>query len=147
MMADLVARGNAPITGDLVQLGPGLWCADSPGAGELSPQGVVISAGVTDRFDQAVGQGWFVLAIGQSPHGLLTDAQARRLSRLGGRVMSVGAAGCDVTTTDTTYADWVAQTGAPFAIIRPDFYVAATATTQAGLRDHFDTLTRQLGLV
>ena len=146
MMADLAARGHAPITGDLVQLGPGLWCADSPGAGELSPQGVVTCAGVTDRFDQAVGQGWFVLAIEQSAHGLLTDAQVQRLSRLGGRVVSVGAAGCDVTTTDTAYADWVAQTGAPFAIIRPDFYVAATAATRDGLRDRFDTLTRQLGL-
>ncbi|MEO0670069.1 MAG: bifunctional 3-(3-hydroxy-phenyl)propionate/3-hydroxycinnamic acid hydroxylase [Pseudomonadota bacterium] len=146
MMADLAARGHAPITGDLVQLGPGLWCADSPGAGELSPQGVVKCAGVTDRFDQAVGQGWFVLAIGQSAHGLLTDAQAQRLSRLGGRVVSVGAAGCDVTTTDTAYADWVAQTGAPFVIIRPDFYVTATAATQSGLRGHFDSLTRQLGL-
>ena len=73
-MADLAARRHAPITGDLVQLGPGLWCADSPGAGELSPQGVVTRAGVTDRIDQAGGQGRVEQANEPSAHGQQTAA-------------------------------------------------------------------------
>lgn len=146
MMAELAARNHEPITGDLVKLGPGVWCEDSAGAGELSPQGVVKYGETTDRFDQAVGQGWMVLAIDQHTDGLLAQAQLDRLASLGGAVLSVGASGCDVTTTDETYTNWMAETGAGFAIIRPDFYVAATAASPDALRGQFDKIMDRLGM-
>ncbi len=148
MMADLAARDHQPISGDLVKLGAGAWCAQTYGAGELSPQGVVQFDGRQDRFDQAVGQGWFVLAIEQPAAGLLTDAQMAQLAALGGRVLSLGPKGgdYDVVTKDQAYADWMAEADAQYAIIRPDFYVAATAKTPEDLGSCFDQVLNALGL-
>ncbi|MCC1494322.1 bifunctional 3-(3-hydroxy-phenyl)propionate/3-hydroxycinnamic acid hydroxylase [Cognatishimia sp. F0-27] len=148
MMAELADRDHKPITGDLVKLGPGIWCAETPSAGELSPQGLVLHNGRTDRFDQAVGQGWFVLALNHPDGTVLSPAQAAMFSRLGGRVVSVGpeGSGCDVTTLDTTYADWATETGASYAILRPDFYVAATAPDTTALAGCLSRLFEALGL-
>ena len=50
MQAALAARNYQPIKVDLVQLGAGIWCEETQGAGFLSTQGVVVANGV---------QGWF----------------------------------------------------------------------------------------
>jgi len=146
MMADLAARDHAPITGDLVRLGPGVWCEDTHGAGELSPQGVVTFGGVTDRFDQAVGTGWMVLALETGVDGILRADQMQILEHLGGQTLSVGPEGHDVVTTDAVYNDWLSRSGAPYVILRPDFYVAATAATTDDLRRCFDQITTGLAL-
>ncbi|WP_298355648.1 bifunctional 3-(3-hydroxy-phenyl)propionate/3-hydroxycinnamic acid hydroxylase [uncultured Litoreibacter sp.] len=148
MKADLAARNFEPITGDLVKLGAGLWCDDAQGAGELSPQGRVRFKAREDRFDQAVGQGWFILGLNTPTENLLRPDQSVLFAKLGGRVLSVGpsAATNDVIALDSAYANWSAETGASFAIIRPDFYVAATAATPETLRACFDTLTVRMGL-
>ena len=146
MMADLAARNHEPITGDLVKLGPGLWCEDTASAGELSPQGLVQFDGRTDRFDQAVGQGWMILSLGSPTNSLPNGPQMEVFKQLGGRVFSVGARGCDVTTMDDSYTDWMASADAHFAIIRPDFYVAATAKDAVQLATCLDTLLERLGL-
>ncbi|MEL6584385.1 MAG: bifunctional 3-(3-hydroxy-phenyl)propionate/3-hydroxycinnamic acid hydroxylase [Pseudomonadota bacterium] len=140
MIADLKARNYEPISGDLVKLGAGAWCQSTPGAGELSPQGRVRFEGREERFDQAVGEGWFLLALGQPTAGLLSDAQQALFARLGGRVLSVGseAGGWDVTTLDETYEGWSRETGMHFMLYRPDFYVAATAATPAEMSKCFD---------
>jgi len=91
MMADLAARNHEPITGDLVKLGPGIWCEDTASAGELSPQGLVQFDGRTDRFDQAVGQGWMILSLGSPTNSLPNGPQMEVFKQLGGRVFSVGA--------------------------------------------------------
>ena len=149
MKADLAARGNTPITGDLVTLGPGIWCEDTPSSGALSPQGVVRFDGREDRFDQAVGQGWFVLVLGGAATDVPNAPHRDMLRRLGGRVLSVGpeGSGCDVVTLDDTYRDWSAGTGARYAVIRPDFYVAATAETPDGLADCLGRIGQRLGIV
>ncbi|MEO1550686.1 MAG: bifunctional 3-(3-hydroxy-phenyl)propionate/3-hydroxycinnamic acid hydroxylase, partial [Pseudomonadota bacterium] len=140
MIADLAARDHAPITGDLVKLGPGLWC-DTQGAGELSPQGVVAFGAHEDRFDQAVGQGWFMLALGCKTEGLLSAAQQTQLAALGGQMLWLGPGdGFDVRTLDDTYEQWQAETGARYVILRPDFYVAATAATARDLSACFDRI-------
>ncbi|MFK7874384.1 MAG: bifunctional 3-(3-hydroxy-phenyl)propionate/3-hydroxycinnamic acid hydroxylase [Paracoccaceae bacterium] len=146
MMADLAARNHKPITGDLVSLGPGLWCEDTPGAGELSPQGIVRFEGRHDRFDQAVGTGWMILAFNASTEGLLNDQQTQAFKSLGGIVVTVGrpGSGCDVIADGDVYDTWAAQTQANYAIIRPDFYVAATAATSAQLRACLDLILEQL---
>ena len=146
MMADLAERNYEPITGDLVKLGPGVWCEENDGAGELSPPGIVEYGGKMDRFDQAVGQGWFILAIEQTTDALLTHSQYAKLEMLKGSVLSVGMSGFDVTTKDNTYIDWAKKTEAGFAIIRPDFYVAAMAKTQEELRTRFDEILKRLGM-
>ena len=56
----------------------------------LSPQGIVTHAGRTDRFDQAVGTGWYVIAVDADAQGLLSADQLSLLDRLGGRVLSIG---------------------------------------------------------
>ena len=145
MIADLAARNHEPITGDLVKLGAGIWCEDTATAGELSAQGIVRYEGRTDRFDQAVGQGWMILAVDTTTNGLLNAPQMDAFERLGGRIFSVGAEGCDVTTLDNSYTEWMKFADANYAIIRPDFYVAATANTPAQLATCFDTLLERLG--
>ena len=147
MIADLVARNHEPITGDLVKLGPGLWC-DTAGAGELSPQGVVTFAGKRDRFDQAVGIGWMILAFDTATDGLLTDAQRQTFKNIGGRILSVGpqGSGCGVIAEDEIYDTWRAETKANYAILRPDFYVAATAQSDTQLRNCLDEILDKLGL-
>ena len=113
----------------------------------LSPQGIVTHAGRTDRFDQAVGTGWYVIAVDADAQGLLSADQLALLDRLGGRVLSIGqGADWDVQTKDSTYADWMAEIGARHFIVRPDFYVAATAATMAELSACFDVITQRLGL-
>lgn len=145
MIADLAARDHAPITGDLVKLGAGIWCENTATAGALSPQGIVFYDGHQGRFDQVVGQGWMVLAIERSAKGLLSESQSARLAALGGRVLSLGQNGYDVTTCDDSYRDWMRAAEAHYAIIRPDFYVAATASTPDELSNCLDTLVSRLG--
>lgn len=148
MIADLEARNYEPITGDLVKLGPGAWCEETSGAGELSRQGVVLFDGREDRFDQAVGTGWMILALDAPSEALLNDRQARIFTRLEGRIVSVGPSGSgrDVTTCDTTYADWSAETGARYVVLRPDMYVAATAQTPVHLSTCLDRIFAALGV-
>jgi len=148
MIAELAARDHRPITGDLVTLGPGIWCPQAPSAGALSPQGVVRFNGSEDRFDQAVGQGWFVLSMDPKTDDLLNAEQARYFARLGGQVLSIGpeGSGCEVITCDLAYAEWLAQIDARYCILRPDFYVAATAKTPQQLGQCLDALIDKLGL-
>ncbi len=146
MIAGLSARDNQPITGDLVKLGAGAWCEESAGAGELSPQGFVRFNESEDRFDQAVGQSWLILAINQSTTDILNPAQSEIFAQLNGRVLSVGDSNCHVKTLDDSYTTWMQNVDGNFAIIRPDFYVAATAKTPEGVRACFDQIITKLAL-
>ncbi len=60
--------------------------------------------------------------------------------------MSVGpdGSGFDVITTDTIYEDWARDTGAQYVVVRPDFYVAATATSTQQLAACLDTIMSRL---
>ena len=48
-------------------------------------------------------------------------------------------------TEDATYHDWMAREGACHVILRPDFYVAATARTPGELSDRLDQVMMRLG--
>ena len=148
MKAELAARNHEPISGDLVHLGSGVWCEDTPAAGELSTQGVVQFNGVRGRFDQVVGQGWIVLGIGTDPASVLQEYQHAVLHRLGGRTVMVCDSGDDSEVVDVegTYKNWMKQTDARFVILRPDFYVAATAKDAADLVRRFDEVVAKLHL-
>lgn len=146
MMADLQARNYQPITGDLVHLGTGAWCEDTKAAGELSTQGVVQVNGKQDRFDQAVGQGWMVIGLNHDPANALNEHQLTALSTLGGKTIEIGSPGteCDVIDIEGTYAQWMKSIDANYFILRPDFYVAASAHSPDDLSRRFDELLKKL---
>ena len=148
MMAELAARNHEPITGDLVHLGSGAWCEDAAAAGELSTQGVVEADGKRDRFDQVVGQGWMVIGLDHDPSVALNPDQHKQLQFLGGKTVKIGAPGsqCDVEDVEGTYAIWLASINASYFILRPDFYVAASARSAQELSHRFEELMIKLHL-
>ena len=136
---------SGPVPAHEAVLGSGTWVESDPLAGKPSVQSVVAAAGRTGRFDDVVGRGWFVLseAGADAP---LTGERAERFARLGGRQLTVGApgSGADVVDLDGTYSTWLRDNGRRHMIVRPDFYVAATAVDSAELEAHFDELSRTL---
>jgi len=140
MIADLAARGGTPVPTDICQLGPGVWSADSAHAGELSVQGRVSLDGRTGRFDQAVGQavgqGWVAIGYEADPLTAMSDTQRSDFAGLGGFAVTLGAAGSNagVIDLDGTYKAWLDAIDARFVLIRPDFYVAVTASTADAFR-------------
>ena len=148
MKAALAERDYQPIKVDLVPLGSGVWCEGTAAAGELSTQGVVEVGGERDRFDQAIGQGWMVIGYNANPADALNAQQRDALQRLDGRMIKIGADGtdCDAIDCEGTYAKWLASIDANYFILRPDFYVAATAKSAESLRNHFDEVLSKLYL-
>jgi single-component resorcinol 4-hydroxylase len=142
MKADLAARNFTPVPTDLCHLGPGVWVADTPHAGELSVQGVVEAMGRRGRFDQAVGAGWMVLGLNADPAEALTAEQLAQLKHLEGRTVRIGPKGslCEAVDAEGTYTRWLDGIGATYVLLRPDFYVAATAATAEELRRRFDAV-------
>lgn len=149
MKAELAARNNAPVPTDICQLGAGAWCADAAHAGELSVQGVVEANGRRDRFDQAVGTGWVVIGLDIDPADALTAEQREQLAQLEGRTIKIGRPGtaCDAVDVEGTYAKWLGGIDAKYVLLRPDFYVAATANDADALQRRFDEVMRRLHLV
>lgn len=148
MKADLAARNNKPVPTDVCQLGRGAWCADAAHAGELSVQGVVEAKGRRNRFDQAVGQGWVLMGLDLDPAAALTEEQRQQLAMLEGITVRIGAPGtpCDAIDVEGTYAKWLGEIDAKYVLLRPDFYVAATANCPEMLQQRFDEVMSQLHL-
>ena len=150
MMADLAGRNHEPITGDLVHLGSGVWCENTAAAGELSTQGVVQvqrdGKVKRDLFDQAVGVGWMVIGLKKDPADALSESQLEVLKYLDGKTINIGTPGidCDVIDVDGTYNQWMSSIDAEYFILRPDFYVAATARTESEISNCFDDVVRKL---
>jgi 3-(3-hydroxy-phenyl)propionate hydroxylase len=148
MKAELSARNNKPLPTDICHLGPGAWCSDSAHAGELSVQGVVLANGKRDRFDQAVGQGWVLLGLDADPAEALTSEQRDQLAKLDGFMVKLGGQGtvCDAVDVEGTYAKWLNSINAKYVLLRPDFYVAATAEDVKTLQVRFNKVMSQLHL-
>lgn len=148
MITELAASDGTPVDTDMASLGPGLWLAGTAHAGELSVQGIVEANGRRGRFDEVAGRGWTVIGRGVFPAEVLTDEQCRAWEDLDGRCVRIGTAGtnCDVVDVDGTYEKWLDEIGADFVIVRPDFYVAATASDAATLRASLDTIVDGLHL-
>ncbi|RYH71119.1 MAG: bifunctional 3-(3-hydroxy-phenyl)propionate/3-hydroxycinnamic acid hydroxylase [Alcaligenaceae bacterium] len=142
MIAELAASDGTPVDTDIASLGPGLWHTGTAHAGELSVQGIVEADGRRGRFDDVAGRGWTVIGRGAFAAEALTDEQRRLWEDLDGRCVRIGTAGtdCDVVDVDGTYARWLDEIGADYVIVRPDFYVAATAPDTTALRGSLDTI-------
>jgi len=149
MQAELQASGRVPVPTDKASLGPGAWCSDAAHAGELSVQGIVRKGEQRGRFDDIVGRGWLVIGFGESSRQALKTSQLDALAQLDAQFVTLGAVGsaCDVEDVDGTYATWLDSINARYLVIRPDFYVAASAWTADALQHQLDELLEQLYLV
>jgi 2-polyprenyl-6-methoxyphenol hydroxylase-like FAD-dependent oxidoreductase len=107
-------------------LAQGLIAGDTPGAGELAPQGRVRDRGGDVRLlDDVTGPGPLMLARTQEVLAAVPWEALADFSSLGGHAIALEDPG--VTDLDGTYAAWFAASGANAAIIRPDWYVYGTA--------------------
>ena len=146
MKAALAERNHEPIKVDLVKLGVGLWCENTPDAGQLSTQGIVEVNGQCGRFDQLVGVGWMVVGFESDPSSVLTECRLDAFRSIGGRTVSIGGKGMgwDAVDVNGTYRSWMNSIDATWFIVRPDFYVAATARSPDQLHRCFDEIMSKL---
>ncbi len=146
MIAALAERGDTPVPTDICQLGRGIWDENSAHAGELSVQGIVECHGNRDRFDQVVGQGWVLVGDATDPAQALTPEQAAQFATLDGSAISIVAQGgaADVVDVNGTFRAWFDQIDARYVLIRPDFYVALTASSAADLQAKMDKVLSRL---
>ena len=149
MKTELEASGRVPVPTDKACLGPGAWCREAGHAGELSVQGVVSKCDQRGRFDDIVGRGWLVIGFGESPRQALKASQLDALNQLNAQFVTLGAFGsaCDVEDVNGTYAAWLESINARYLVIRPDFYVAASAWSADALQRQLDELLGQLHLI
>ena len=148
MLAD---RGNLSeklISADNVQLGKGVWIEGSSSAGMLSIQGIVEVHGKKGRFDEVIGRGWLVIAYSKDPKKALTDEQKAIFSSMKGSMVILGEVNtnCDAVDVNGTYTKWFRDNKVFYVIQRPDFYVAAMASSDEELCYQFDTLIGKLHL-
>jgi hypothetical protein len=133
---------------DVCHLGPGVWCDDTAHAGELSVQGVIEANGKRDRFDQVIGRGWIVIGLDSDPAEALSEEQLEKVRFLEGMTVKIGTPGtdCDAQDVEGTYAKWLNEINARYVVLRPGFYVAATANSPENLRHRFDEVMARLHL-
>jgi hypothetical protein len=76
----------------------------------------------------------------------LSDAQLAAFENIGGTVVTVGArgSGADVIDLDGTYAKFMIDQHINHMLLRPDYYVAATASSEADLRTTFESVMKHV---
>ncbi len=123
-MASMVVEGALAEVPPLPGITTGLIDGPSTTGGNLFIQGTVEVEGRRQRFDDAVGTGWRLVA--NAPLELPADVTAW-FGFIGGRVVAVGPGG-DVGDPDGTYAAWFAGHGVVAVLQRPDFHLFGAAT-------------------
>lgn len=154
MIAELAASDGTPVDTDIASLGPGIWVDGTAHAGVLSVQGIVEANGERGRFDDVVGRGWIVLGMDEDPAQALSAEQRSALDQIGGRLVTLTADGAAdaaeagrVVDLEGTYRTWLEKLGATYVVLRPDFYVAATAATADELSACVGTVLDRIGVV
>ncbi|WP_375384913.1 bifunctional 3-(3-hydroxy-phenyl)propionate/3-hydroxycinnamic acid hydroxylase [uncultured Microbacterium sp.] len=110
-------------------IGPGLH-TDSPASGALFPQGVIEVGGRRGLFDEVLGYGWAILE--RDERGEIRAGVGRFPEALGPRDLLVDA--------DGVYTAWFSQNDVKAVVVRPDFYVYATATVSSSAAIVLDEL-------
>lgn len=149
MLAEMADYDGTPVDTDVAVLGRGIWVADSPLAGELSVQGFVTdtTTGCRGRFDDIVGRGWTVMGWNADPAEVIPAGEQAALDRLGANIVHLGDSESGARfTDDDIFARWFGTHGHTYAIIRPDFYTAATATSPQELAGNLRSLLASLKL-
>ncbi|MDH6207095.1 2-polyprenyl-6-methoxyphenol hydroxylase-like FAD-dependent oxidoreductase [Aurantimicrobium minutum] len=144
MIAEYKANPHPVDPHDAV-LGQGTWDGSDSLSGKPSIQGLVAYAGRTGLFDDAVGRGWFLLHKHGTASGL-SAAQQAKFDSMGGRVLSVGerGSGADVLDIAGSYADWFNANKVDHVLIRPDYYIAATAASDSAVSKSFDSVLKNV---
>lgn len=107
------------------RLGPGLWREGLPSAGQLGIQAPVRRGDVTALLDDLVGRGFVLLLRDQAELLALTLNDRRVLIAHDIKVVHLGDDGVD--DVQGAYRKWFDELGAVAVLIRPDFYVYASA--------------------
>jgi len=102
-------------------LASGVLRAGDPLAGKLCVQPTVRVGAREGLFDDVVGRGWTLLALGGDPSAVLPAELARWFASIGGIVAHVGP-GATIEDVDGRATRWLAGTGAAVVLQRPDFY-------------------------
>ena len=105
-------------------IGAGIGREGDATAGQLFIQGRVRRRDVAGLFDDVVGRGWVLLALGDDPLAHLDAENAAFFASLGGITAALGR---DVEDLDGTYGRWFAEHGAALVLQRPDFYLFGSA--------------------
>jgi 2-polyprenyl-6-methoxyphenol hydroxylase-like FAD-dependent oxidoreductase len=149
-LRDLAASRNAneqqPIPApSLPSLEGDLILGRAPLVGTLSVQSDVKLSGERGRFDDIVGRGFVVLARGANPAAVLSEEDRGFLDRIGTVVAHFGSAD-EGAFDDVTgaYERWLGEAGVDVVLIRPDFYVYASASSLNELPALVDQLRGQL---
>jgi flavoprotein hydroxylase len=108
-----------------------------PSVGQLTPQYRVRHQGASDPLDDVTGFGFTLLTDGER---ILGEDRLAFLADIGASVVAL----TPETDLDGGYLPWLREQGAVAAVVRPDFYLYGTASTEAGLNDLVDQLRTQL---
>jgi 2-polyprenyl-6-methoxyphenol hydroxylase-like FAD-dependent oxidoreductase len=118
-----------------------------PLAGALSVQGLVRRAGREGRFDDVVGGGFQLIAIGGDPLAPLSSEQRALIDALDMSVASLDpAAPGGLRDLDGRLTAWLTDHQAHAVLIRPDFYVFGSCPSAGELPELLDDLRTQLQL-
>lgn len=148
MLEEMENYDGTPVNTDIGILGPGLSVEGDAHVGELAHQGVVEGFGKRGRFDDVVGRGWIFIGLEHSPWEELTEQQRSTLKRLDAKAVRVGPAGSDaeIQDVDGVFTTWLGDMGVKYVVLRPDFYVAASAKDGEHLQQSVETLISRLHL-
>lgn len=152
MIAEMENYDGTPRNTDIGVLGPGVGVEEDAHVGELAHQGRVEMGGRTGRFDDVVGRGWILIGLDQNPWEALTPEQQEALHRLDAKSVRVVPVGGDadahdtVVDTERVFTKWMNDIGVTSVMLRPDFYVAASATDGEHLQRSVGTVLHRLHL-
>ncbi|RKP53364.1 bifunctional 3-(3-hydroxy-phenyl)propionate/3-hydroxycinnamic acid hydroxylase [Pararobbsia silviterrae] len=127
MLAAQAMPGFTPPASPQPRLGAGLYDAQSPGSGWLTPQGVVEFEGRCDLFDDVFGAGFALIARDQAALDALSRENRDALDAQGVTVAHFGPGG--FRDVNGVYAKYLTEHDALAVLVRPDFYSYGAART------------------
>lgn len=107
MIGALQQPGYQPLPPPQPQLGPGLWRLQSPGAGLLGVQGLVVREGRQARFDDLYGVHFTLIARDADALAAISPANRAALQAQNAVVLHLGPGGLD--DVQGSYAAWLAR--------------------------------------
>ncbi|AXE98429.1 bifunctional 3-(3-hydroxy-phenyl)propionate/3-hydroxycinnamic acid hydroxylase [Paraburkholderia hospita] len=126
--------------------------ADGGIAGQLSVHGQVRNDGEVMRYDEAIGNGFHVIALDADPDLHLDSETLATLARIGARTIGMTrdeskvVAGRVLFDVSGKYQTFFAEHGAKAMIVRPDYYVFGAVDTLSDLPALAGMLTSRLAL-
>ena len=137
-----------PVSPHEAVLGPGTWLDSDPLAGKPSVQSTVAYEGRSGKFDDVVARGWVLITSAAASGQTLSPDQMQTLESIGGKAVTIGlpGSGAQVIDVNGTTSSWMAEHGVHHMLVRPDFYLALTASDEASLRSGFDSVMSAAGI-